>query len=374
MTRTVSPTIEPPTSSTPSLSPGLSCPEVVHARLSEAQRVGQLFAVGLEDDRLVPSAAEEIRRYHFGSVTFIETTTAGASAIRDVTDAVQSLATRGATAKVRFFVAANQEGGVIQALRGRGFSRIPTAVVQGKMAVSDLRARAFEWGEELLAAGVNLNFAPVMDVVPPGADAQNQPIGVLQRGYGPDPATVGSHGVAFLRGMDRAGVATSAKHFPGLGRVKGNTDFAAGVFDRATTRDDPYLEPFRDAVDRGVPFVMVALATYTRIDPDHLAVFSPIVIEQMLRDDLHFDGVVVSDDLGEATAVADIPPAQRAMDFLSAGGDMIVSKTVGPAVAMARAILTRVRTDGPFRARVDEAALRILRAKERFGLLPCSDD
>ncbi len=342
--------------------------------MSEAQRVGQLFAVGLEDDRLGPGEAAMISRYHFGSVTFIVTTTVGATPIRSVTDAVQSLATSKATGRVGFFVAANQEGGVIQALRGRGFSRMPSAVVQGGMSPSDLRTRAHEWGQQLMSAGVNLNFAPVVDVVPPGGDAQNQPIGVLMRGYGHDPATVGDHGIAFLRGMARARVATTAKHFPGLGRVKGNTDFAARVVDRSTTRDDPYLEPFRQAVDAGVPFVMVALATYTRIDPDDLAVFSSIVMGRMLRGDLHFTGVIVSDDLGEATAVAAIQPGQRAIDFLSAGGDMVVSKTVGPAVAMARAIVSRTRNNGSFRARVDDAVLRILREKGRSGLLPCSGD
>ncbi|HEV8420161.1 MAG TPA: glycoside hydrolase family 3 N-terminal domain-containing protein [Actinomycetota bacterium] len=341
------------------------------ARLSDAQRVGQLFAVGLQDDRLSSSEAGQIRRLHFGSVTFIETTSVGASAIRDVSHAVQALATDKATGSVRFFVAANQEGGLIQALRGPGFSRIPSAVVQGRMAVSDLRARASEWGRQLLAAGVNLDFAPVMDVVPPGADEENEPIGVLQRGYGHDPNTVAKHGVAFLRGMERAGVATTAKHFPGLGRVKGNTDFTAEVVDRTTTADDPYMDAFRDAIEAGVPFVMVALATYTRIDPDHLAVFSQIIMEQLLRDKLQFTGVVVSDDLGEATAVAAIPPAQRAIDFLVAGGDMVVSKTVGPAEAMSRAILSRVRTDASFRARVRDAVLRILRAKGLSGLLPC---
>ena len=339
--------------------------------MNEAQRVGQLFAVGLQDDQLSKSEAEQIRRFHFGSVTFIETTRVGGPAIRAVTQAVQSLATAEATGRVRFFVAANQEGGVIQALRGPGFSRIPSAVTQGKMAVSELGARASEWGRELLAAGVNFNFAPVMDVVPPGGDPQNEPIGVLKRGYGHDPETVGTHGVAFLRGMEGAGVATSAKHFPGLGRVKGNTDFAADVVDRTTTRDDPYLESFRDAIDAGVPFVMVALATYTRIDPNRLAVFSSVIMQQMLRDELHFAGVIVSDDIGEATAVASIPPTKRAIDFLSAGGDMIVSKSVGPAVAMAQAIISRLGTDPAFRVKVDDAVLRILRAKQAYGLLPC---
>src|SRR5207237_6117399 len=134
-------------------------------------------------------------------------------------------------------------------------------------------ADAAEWGRELVSAGVNLNFAPVMDVVPPGADAQNQPIGALRREFGHDPVTTGRHGAAFIRGMESARVATSAKHFPGLGRVVGNTDFTAQVVDTATAPNDPYLRSFRSAIRAGVPFVMVALATSTRSDPDRLAVF-----------------------------------------------------------------------------------------------------
>jgi beta-N-acetylhexosaminidase len=79
--------------------------------------------------------------------------------------------------------------------------------------------------------------------------------------------------------------------------------------DEVTQRDDPYLQPFATAVRAGVPFVMVSLATYTKIDPDHLAVFSPTVIDGMLRGDLGFDGVVISDALG-ATAVRSVRRAR----------------------------------------------------------------
>ncbi len=116
---------------------------------------------------------------------------------------------------------------------------------------------------------------------------------------------------------------------------------------------------------------MVALATYTRIDPDRLAVFSPAVIQTMLRADLGFRGVVVSDDLGAAVAVADVPPADRAIEFIHAGGDMIVSKTAGPAAQMADALVARADDDPSFKQLVDKAALRVLEAKQASGLLPC---
>ena len=171
--------------------------------------------------------------------------------------------------------------------------------------------------------------------------------------------------------MSAAGIATTAKHFPGLGRVTGNTDDVAGVVDTVTTATDPYLRSFRAAVHVGVPFVMVALATYTQIDPAHLAVFSPTVMT-LLRDGMGFDGVIASDDLGAATAVADIPPARRAIDFLSAGGDLIVSKTAGPTVAMADAVVARASSDPAFDAHVEDAVRHVLAAKDASGLLPCS--
>jgi beta-N-acetylhexosaminidase len=338
--------------------------------MTEAQRIGQLFIVGLRDNRLGPAEIAGIRDRHFGSVSFIETTTAGVGGVRAVTDAVQALATEEATAGVGFYVAANQEGGRIQALQGDGFSAMPTAVEQGTMDPATLEADAATWGRELIAAGVNLDFAPVLDVVPPGTESENEPIGVLEREYGTDPETVSDHGNAVIRGLTTAGVATSAKHFPGLGRVRGNTDFTADVVDDATTSDDPFLEPFRTAVDSGVPMVMVALATYTRIDPDALAVFSPTIMG-LLRRDLGFDGVIVSDDIGAAVAIEDIPAGTRAIDFLTAGGDLIISKYVQPAEAMATAIERGVDTDPALRARVDDAALRVLRAKDVSGLLPC---
>jgi beta-N-acetylhexosaminidase len=171
--------------------------------------------------------------------------------------------------------------------------------------------------------------------------------------------------------LARVGVATTVKHFPGLGRVKGNTDFTGGVVDTVTAANDASLESFRQGIDAGAPFAMVALATYTRLDPSHLAVFSPTVM-RLLRGQMGFSGAIVSDDLGSTAAVAGIPPGTRAVDFLAAGGDLVVSKTVEAALPMVTAILTQATADPIFRSRVYDAAARVLRAKLALGLLPCA--
>ncbi|MEK6208670.1 MAG: glycoside hydrolase family 3 N-terminal domain-containing protein [Chloroflexota bacterium] len=371
---TESPSNAPTATASPTQSPTATaeCAARVLAPMTEEQRIGQLFLLGLANDQLGSAEQSAIRTYHFGSVWFVEQSTAGAPAIRAVADAVQALATPATTASIGFFVAANQEGGIIQSLSGPGFSTIPSALDQGAIDPAALQSSAALWGRELASAGVNLNFAPVLDVVPPGTDAQNAPIGALKRGYGHDPATVSTHAVAFMRGMAGAGIATTGKHFPGLGRVTGNTDFTAAVIDTVTTPTDAYLASFRDAIAAGIPMVMVALAKYQQIDPAELAVFSPTVMRQILRTSVGFTGVVVSDDLGATVAVANIAPADRAINFLVAGGDFIISKTVAPANAMAAAIAARASSDAAFKARVDDAALRILRAKALRGLVRCA--
>ena len=344
--------------------------------LNEGQRVGQLFLLGLANDQLGPDEQAAIETDHFGSVWFTTKTQAGIAGVRAVANKVQALAAKSTagpgTDGIGFFVAANQEGGLVQALNGPGFTTIPSALEQGTtLSTGKIESRATSWGSQLKAAGINLNFAPVTDVVPLATAAQNQPIGALDREYGHTPGSAGPHAAAFMEGMTAAGIVTVAKHFPGLGRVVGNTDFSANVVDTVTSPTDPDLDSFRDVIGAGVPIVMVALATYTKIDPDHLAAFSPIVIGNLLRKQLGFTGIVMSDDLGATIAVSGIPAATRGIDFIAAGGDMIISKTIPPAEAMAVAITARASTDPAFRAQVNEAALRVLELKAANHLLPC---
>ena len=345
-----------------------ACVTRVLGGMTLAERVGQLFMVGVSGAVAGPQLTAGETSYHFGSL-LLNKTADGTVVLAARTAAMQQL---GAAhdAGVRLYIAANQEGGEIQQLTGPGFATMPSALQQGTWALSTLRAQADRWGKDLHAAGVNLDIAPVMGVVPQATAASNAPIGALDREFGYNPVTVGEDGTAFIQGMTAAGVATVAKHFPGLGRVAGNTDFTANVVDDVTTPNDPYLGAFGDSVRAGVPMVMVALATYTKIDAKRLAVFSPTVMG-LLRKEFGFNGVIMSDDLGEAVAVQSIAPGTRAISFLAAGGDMITSQTLAPAEQMAAAVLAKASSDASFRSLVDAAAQRVLVAKQASGLLPC---
>jgi beta-N-acetylhexosaminidase len=352
----------------PTASPASACVTQVYGQMTLADRVGQLFIVAPTANIAGSGTRAALAQYHFGSI-LLPKNAAGTASLAASTAAIQALAPAD-THDVRFLIGANQEGGEIQQLTGPGFDVMPSAVVQGTWTTSALRAQAQTWGSQLRAAGVNLNLAPVMDTVPAGTASTNAPIGELDREFGSDPQSNGEHGVAFIDGMASAGVASVAKHFPGLGRVVGNTDFTSNVVDSVTTSTDPYLQSYREGIEAGVPYVMVAEATYTKIDPAHLAVFSPVIMG-LLRNGLGFNGVIVSDDLGHAAAVASIPAGQRAVDFLDAGGDLVTSQAIAPAEEMASTVLTTASANSSFRATVDAAARRVLAAKQAQGLLPC---
>ncbi len=357
-------TLLPP--STPPSTPPDAVTATLHSMTLE-QRVGQLLMVGGPATSVGPATRAAITRYHVGNVMLTGRSTAGVTATARVSAGVRSLATRSATAGVPLLVATDQEGGAVQVLRGNGFTRIPSALEQGEWSSARLRARATGWGRELRAAGIDLNLAPVADTVPSATAAGNAPIGAFDRQFGSSPEEVGDHVVAFAVGMRAAGVATAVKHFPGLGLVRGNPDVSSGVTDRTTTRTGAALVPFKDAVAAGAPFVMMSTASYSRIDPDRPAAFSPVVVGDLLRGDLGFDGVVVSDDLGSARQVRHLPAGERAVRFVAAGGDLVL--TVDPAVlpTMYRALLARARTDRRFRVLVDASAQRVLRAKASLG-------
>lgn len=348
-----------------------SCAERALADLSLAERVGQLFMGGVEVDSnpaFVPAALADAR---VGSILLVGQATEGADVVSTAIERGRAVA--GSPGGAAPIVAVDQEGGQVQHLKGPGFEQMPSAAEQARRPPEELRALAGEWGADLRSAGVDLNLAPVADVVPESIGSANEPVGALGRGYGPDAGAASEHVAAYVAGMADAGVASAVKHFPGLGKVHGNTDFSSGVVDTATTRDDPDLATFHAGVEAGARFLMVALATYTEIHADRRAVFSPTVIDGMVRGDLGFDGVVISDDLGVAREVSSVPPGRRALDFLRAGGDIvIVAGTPDTLLTMVDAVVAEAESDASFRASVDRSATRVLAAKERMGLLDCA--
>jgi beta-N-acetylhexosaminidase len=348
-----------------------SCVEQTEGSLTEDQRIGQLLMVGFDTNASLTSLDDEIVRDHVGNVIYLGGWY-GADKVTRTSEHLQGLVSKAATRGVGLLVAADQEGGEVHQLRGEGFTRPPTAREQAQMSPAALTKAATGWARELKAAGVNVNLAPVTDTVPADLGRANEPIGKYGRQYGSDPATVEKASEAFIIGMLEGGVEATVKHFPGLGRIRNNTDFSAtGITDATTSATDPYLQPFRAGVEAGAGLVMVGSARYTKLDPGVPAMFSTPIVTDLLRGDLGYDGVVITDDVN-AKAVAATPPAERAVAVVEAGGDIVLTGDASVAPRMAAALAKRAAADPAFRAQVDASVTRVLTLKDRMGLLPCS--
>ena len=331
------------------------------------EKVGQLMMVGVDAQAPKQSSNEAVDTHHVGNIFIAGRTTAGSQATQKVISSFTSKVGPGTTHATPMLVATDQEGGEVQVLAGSGFSDIPSALDQSAQPRDQLVASARTWGKELADVGVNMNLAPVADLVDIARPASNEPIGRWGREYGHDAATVSSQASAFAEGMQASKVIPTYKHFPGLGRVKDNTDTSAGVVDSTTTRsaDTAVSVIFGAAIAAGAPVIMVSSATYSLIDPSAPAVFSSTIVTDMLRTQMGFSGVVITDDVSAAVQVQDVSAGDRAVRAIRAGCDLVLA-SADPTVAadMVKALIATARSDPAFAARVDESATRVLNLKK----------
>ena len=361
----------PPSSSTATPSPtppaAESCVAGTLAAMSAAQKAGQLVMSGVPAGNADGGRAQ-VRSLRLGGVFLAGRTSRSAAGIR--ADVKRLPAQTAGDARIGLLVATDQEGGLVQALRHGDWPTIPRATTQGTYSAARLTARWRTWAGDLHDAGLNMDLAPVADVVPAGTASSNPPIGVFGRQYGSQPAAVARSVAAVTAGMRDAKIIPTVKHFPGLGRVHANTDTSTKAVDRVTTASSPSLQAFRAGFDAGA-VVMVSSASYPRLDPDALAVFSSKMITGLLRGRLGYDGVVMTDDVGRAVAVRSVPTGQRATRFVAAGGDLVLTAFPERAPALVKAIRDEAAASASFRAKVDASVTRVLTLKEEQGLLTC---
>lgn len=364
------PSLRPPVAkaSPPNLHSADDCVREMLGRLTLRDQVGQLMMVSVPADDPA-SGAGLVQAQGVGGVFLVGRSAAGLAATRAGVRRLQQLV-HGPTG-VPLHVAVDQEGGLVQTLTGPGFSTIPSARSQGSEATSALFNRTRAWAAELYSAGITLDLAPVADTVAREQRNLNPPIGASRREYGSDPAAVATRVATVVDGMRAAGLGATLKHFPGLGRVRANTDTSTAAVDPITSRMDPNLTPFRAGIAAGAAAVMVSSASYPKLDRDRLAVFSPGVIDGLLRGLLAYKGLVLSDDLGHALAVQGVSPGERAVAFVAASGDVVLNLSTGDTKSMIHALLSRALASPTFADRVKDAALRVLQSKQALHLLVC---
>jgi beta-N-acetylhexosaminidase len=258
-------------------------------------------------------------------------------------------------ARQRALVMVDQEGGPIRTVDWAGPAAAPP--LQGDPAAVRRAARIA--ARQLRGAGVNVNLAPVADV-PSGPSAV-----MHSRAFAGDAEGIAERTRASIEGAWTARVAATAKHFPGLGRAAINTDDASTAIAGDLSAD---LIPFQAAVDAGVPLVMLSHALYPAVDPRRIASQSPAVVTGLLRDQLGYEGVVVTDSI-EAQAVLDRSGIATAAErSIRAGADLILMTGSASWNEIHPRLLSRARESKRFRLLVRRSAARVLELKRSLGL------
>lgn len=263
-------------------------------------------------------------------------------------------------------LAVDEEGGDVTRVHFATGSPQPGNAVLGRIDDEALtRASGAAIGRELSAYGISLDLAPVVDV---NSNADNPVIGV--RSFGAAAEHVARHSAAFIDGLQGAGVAACAKHFPGHGDTVNDSHLTLPRIDVSrevlAARE---LVPFRAAVAAGSACVMTSHIVVESIDPDGPATFSPSVIQAVLREELGFDGVVITDALDMAGASADIGIPEAAVRALLAGCDLLCTgseTTEQQFLEVVEAVVDAVTTGRLERPRLEEAVGRVDRLVRHY--------
>lgn len=353
--------------------------KIEHMTLEE--KVGQLFMVelygatatdpayeqtNLDTGRGAKNFAEAIEKYHLGGIIYYNwsdniKTPLNAAQTNKLSNDIQAIA-MAQRLPVPLLIATDQEGGIVARVGA------PATPFPGSMALGATGSAAYAseaaaiTAREIRALGINMDLAPDVDV---NINAENPVIGV--RSYGGDPDLVAKLGVAQVLGYQGEGVVATIKHFPGHGDTNVDSHYGLPIInhDRATL-DAIDLKPFKAAIDAGADAVMTAHIVVPALDNSGLpATLSKPILTDLLRGELGFDGVIITDALGMSGANV-LPPERVPVAAFLAGADILLNP---PDVGVAyNAVLDAVKSGEISEQRLGESVFRILRLKMKRGL------
>ncbi len=289
--------------------------------MSLEEQIGQALMVGFWGTKPSQEIIDLITRYHVGNIILFSRNTGDTRQVLELTRSLQEIA-KEAGHRYPLLIAIDQENGIVQRL-GEAVTIFPGNMALGAIGSDEIAyevARAT--GEELLALGINMNLAPVVDV---NNNPANPVIGV--RSFGENPRLVARLGAAMVRGYHAAGVISCLKHFPGHGDTATDSHLALPTIPHSLERlESLELVPFRRAIEAGTGSVMIAHVAFPALtqQEDLPATLSPAIVKGLLREHLGFNGVIISDCL-EMQAISETFGVQRgAVMALQAGNDLVL--------------------------------------------------
>lgn len=337
-------------------------PEPWLQRMTLQQKVGQLLMVGFNATAVDDSVSDLVRGRQVGGVCLFKRNITGAEQVARLNDGLRELLADW----IPPFIAVDQEGGnVVRISDG-------AVVLPGNMALGATRSAslAYEAGRAqahaLKLLGFNMNLAPVLDI---NLNPRNPVIGI--RAFGDRPALVTDFGVAFVRGQQDEGLVTVAKHFPGHGNTDADSHHSLPVMRETRAELMEQIAPFAEVIHRGLDGLMTAHVAIPSLtgSAELPATVAPQVLGDLLRKQLRFDGLVITDELEMEAIAQRFGVGRAAVMSVAAGADMVlIPWRPEKKVEVYRALLLAVRNGDISSRRLDEAVRRILVVKARRGL------
>lgn len=345
---------------------------VVEALLDQMtleQKVAQMFLISLFSDSPTLSERDLLRTWQPGGVVLLEKNVGNPAQTTRLTNELQRIVLE--SGGLPLFIAIDQEGGPIAHLRD-GFTEWPAPMLLTATADEGLAyAVGMAQARELRAVGVNMNLAPVADL---GTNPLNTVIG--RRAYGRLPAQVSPIISSLIRGLQDGGVLATTKHFPGHGDTASDSHLELPILPHS--RDDlekRELIPFIAAIQADSGAIMVAHIAFPELEPiddKRPASLSQTIVDGLLRQELGYDGLIITDALDMDAIDTTYSASQAAVMAIQAGNDLIIiGAHAGPEIqarAM-QAVIKAVQDGNIDEARLNESVRRILKAKNRLGLL-----
>ena len=321
-------------------------------QLSLERQIGEVLMIAFKGPGVPSYVRRALREGRAGGVVLFRGNAVSPAEMRSLTKDLQRAASGSA------LIAADQEGGSIRILPwvAPEPSQGAQATPQTAQAQSELARRG------LAASGVNVTLAPVADVGTPGSIMDG-------RAFPGGAAEVETSVAAAIRGYKGGRVAPTLKHFPGLGAATKNTDDAPVTLSTPLaslrTRD---LPPFAAGIKAGAPLVMVSHATYPALDSKRIASQSPAVLRDLLRKKMGFKGVVITDSMEAAASLATGPIEIASLRSVAAGADLLLLTGPGSFPVVRQQLIVGAKKSARFRARIAEAAARVIQLKRSLGL------
>lgn len=333
-------------------------------RMSIDEKIGQLLIVGIGGKQVSQVAKAHITKRFAGGIILFRRNIQSPQQVANLTTELQQVAVQTPNA-IPLFIAIDQEGGIVTRLK-KGATVFPSNLALGATRSESLAEKAGEiTALELAAVGVNLNFAPVMDI---NTNPRNPVIGV--RAYGDSPMLVSQLGTAYIRGLQANGVLATAKHFPGHGDTHVDSHKKLPTVGHDEARMNAVeLAPFRAAIEARVAAMMSAHILYPALDADTPATLSHRVLTGLLREQLGFEGLIITDDLEMQAIDAHYQTGNAAVMAIQAGADIVmVPWSLKKQQQAYNALRNAVKRGKISVSRLNQSVRRILKTKNDFGL------